>query len=294
MFLSGWTSTLATEPASVGQRHLLIFGQGFTGGRLAEACRRDGWKVTGTRREPAAGFQRFERCVPLPEEILVGVTHVVDSIPPDGLGDPVLDLHGADLALLPRLEWVGYLSTTGVYGDHDGAWVDETSETRPSSDRSKRRLAAENCWLSWGRQSHVPVQIFRLAGIYGPGRNALERVRSGKAVRVIKPGHSVGRIHVDDIVAVLRAAMANPSTGPIFNVADDEPAAQSDVLAYAADLLGVEPPPAVPFGEAELSAMARSFYADRRRVSNQRLKSELGIRLLYPTYREGLRALLCA
>lgn len=273
-------------------RRLLIFGQGFTGNRLAAACRKDGWRVTGTGREAREGVLPFERGRPLPLPALAGVTHVVASIPPDEAGDPVLDLHGEALSMLPSLEWVGYLSTTGVYGDHGGDWVDEDSETRPKAARSKRRLAAERAWLNWGERHGKAVQIFRLAGIYGPGRSPLDRVRSGRAQRIIKPGHLFGRIHVDDIVSVVRAGMAKPNAGPVFNVADDEPAEPAAVLTYAAELLGIEPPPAVPFEEADLSPMARSFYADDRRVRNERLKAALGVTLRYPTYREGLQGLL--
>lgn len=271
---------------------LLIFGQGFTGKRLAEACRADGWRVTGTAREAREGVLPFSRGRPIPLPALAGVTHIVASIPPDEEGDPVLGMHGEALGMLPSLEWVGYLSTTGVYGDRGGAWVDESSETKPTAARSKRRLAAEQAWLSWSGETGKPVQIYRLAGIYGPGRSPLDRVRDGGAQRIIKPGHLFGRIHVDDIVSVVRAGMATPNAGPIFNVADDEPAAPADVLTYAAGLLGMEPPPEIAFEEAALSPMARSFYADNRRVRNERIKTELGVRLRYPTYREGLRALL--
>ena len=271
---------------------LLVFGAGFTGSRLVAALQAEGWQAAGTSRSGENGTLLFEDGGRLAGEALEGVTHVIASVPPGGDGDPVLNAHAGDLARSETLVWAGYLSTTGVYGDHGGAWVDELSETRPTAERSKRRLAAEMAWTEWGKAAGIPVQIFRLAGIYGPGRNALERVRGGKAVRVLKPGHTVGRIHVDDIVRTVRAGMAAPGAGPVFNLADDEPAANADVLAFAADLLGVEPPPAVSFEQAEMTPMARSFYADNRRVSNQRIKSALGISLMYPTYREGLRAIL--
>lgn len=271
---------------------LLIFGQGFTGTRLADACRADGWRVTGTGREARDGILPFNRDRPILLPALAGVTHLVASIPPDEEGDPVLDRLGDALGMLPSLGWAGYLSTTGVYGDHDGAWVDETSETKPGTERSKRRLAAEQAWLEWGDQHGKPVQIFRLAGIYGPGRSPLDRVRGGKAQRIVKPGHLFGRIHVDDIVTVVRAGMAKPDARRVFNVADDEPAAPADVLTYAAELLGVEPPPEVLFDNAALSPMARSFYADNRLVANGLVKRELGVALHYPTYREGLRGIL--
>ncbi len=275
-------------------RRLLIFGQGFTGTRLAEACKADGWRVTGTGREARDGVLPFGRGRPLPIPALAGVTHVVASIPPDENGDPVLDLHGEALAMLPSLEWVGYLSTIGVYGDHGGAWVDENSPCQPTAPRSQRRVAAEEAWLAWGSNARKPVQIFRLAGIYGPGRSPLDRVRGGNAQRIVKPGHLFGRIHVDDIVQVVRAGIAKPDAGPVFNVADDEPAALADVLTFAAGLLGVEPPPEVLFAEADMSAMARSFYADNRRARNGLVKRELGVNLRYPTFREGLQAILAA
>ena len=272
-------------------RHLLLFGEGFTGKRLRAALEADGWQVTGTGRNAGKDKLAFDGTAPLPAAALAGVTHVVASIPPDDAGDPALRLHAEALANLPSLEWVCYLSTTGVYGNHDGAWVDETTPTAPTAARSQRRVLAEQAWLDWGKQAGKPVQVFRLAGIYGPGRSALERVQAPGAQSILKPGHAMGRIHVDDIVQIVRAGIAHPTAGPIFNCADDEPAQTADVLAYAAELLGIPAPPAVPFEEADLSAMARSFYADNRRVANGRIKRELGVALAYPTYREGLRAI---
>jgi nucleoside-diphosphate-sugar epimerase len=186
--------------------------------------------------------------------------------------------------------WAGYLGTTGVYGDRQGGWVDESDFPAPSLARTKRRVAAEGHWLASG----LPVHIFRLAGIYGPGpgRNALESVRSGKARRIIKPNQMFGRIHVEDIATTLLASMNRPNPGAIYNVADDEPAPPQDVVAYAAGLLGVEPPPEIPFESAEISAAARSFYQDNRRVCNQRIKEELGVELGFPSYREGLKAIV--
>lgn len=272
-------------------RHLLLFGEGFTGKRLRAALEADGWQVTGTGRNAGKDKLAFDGTAPLPAAALAGVTHVVASIPPDDAGDPALRLHAEALANLPSLEWVCYLSTTGVYGNHDGAWVDETTPTAPTAARSQRRVLAEQAWLDWGKQAGKPVQVFRLAGIYGPGRSALERVQAPGAQSILKPGHAMGRIHVDDIVQIVRAGIAHTNAGPIFNCADDEPAQTADVLAYAAELLGIPAPPAVPFEEADLSAMARSFYADNRRVANGRIKRELGVALAYPTYREGLRAI---
>jgi nucleoside-diphosphate-sugar epimerase len=269
-------------------RHLLIFGEGFTGKRLRTALEADDWQVIGTGRNAGQDKLAFDSTAPLLASALAGVTHVVASIPPDDAGDPALRVHGEALANLPNLAWVGYLSTTGVYGNHDGAWVDETTPTAPTAARSQRRVLAEQAWLDWGRAAGKPVQVFRLAGIYGPGRSALERVQAPGAQSILKPGHAMGRIHVDDIVQIVCAGIAHPNAGPIFNCVDDEPAQTVDVLAYAAKLLGIPAPPAVPFEEADLSPMARSFYADNRRVCNARIKRELGVRLLYPTYREGL------
>jgi nucleoside-diphosphate-sugar epimerase len=192
------------------------------------------------------------------------------------------------------LRWIGYLSTTGVYGDRAGGWVDEEAPLIPTGERGRRRVAAEARWLDLVRRHGSLVHIFRLAGIYGPGRNALDTVRAGRAQRIVKPGQIFSRIHVADIAQVLRASMAKPEPGAIYNVCDDDPAPPADVVAFACDLLGVPCPPPVPFDEAKLSQMALSFYADSKRVSNRRIKEELGVRLLYPSYRDGLAALLKA
>jgi len=270
---------------------LFVFGLGYSARALAAELLPAGWRVAGTTRDPAkAAALRAEGIEsflfgpgqPLPAGALDGTTHLLSSIAPDTAGDPVLRL------LLPTVDWAGYLSTTGVYGDAGGAWVDETSPLRPSHARSVRRVEAEDAWLKSG----LPAEVFRLAGIYGPGRNLVEEVLAGSARHVVKPGQFFSRIHVGDIAGALRAAMARPQPGRILNLADDEPAANADVLLEACRLLGVEPPPPVPFAEAEktMSEMGRSFWADNRRVRNARLKGELGYRLRYPTYREGLRA----
>jgi nucleoside-diphosphate-sugar epimerase len=234
----------------------------------------------------------FERGRPLaaPAEALAGTTHLLTSIAPDDAGDPVLDHHAADLERCRALVWAGYLGTTGVYGDRGGDWVDEASPVAPTMARTRRRVVAEGRWLASG----LPVHLFRLAGIYGPGpgRNALDAVRSGRARRIVKPGQMFGRIHVDDIVQVLCASMARPNPGAIYNLADDEPAPPQDVVAHACALLGVAPPPEIPYEEAALSPMAQSFYADNRRICNARIKQELGVVLRYPSYREGLASLL--
>jgi nucleoside-diphosphate-sugar epimerase len=280
---------------------LFCFGLGYTALALARRLMAEGWLIAGTTRTAerrarftAEGFDvhLFDRDRPLPDPAaaLAGTTHLLTSIPPDEAADPVLDHHLADLRRSATLQWVGYLGTTGVYGDRGGAWVDETDPVTPTMPRTRRRVAAEAAWLASG----LPVHIFRLAGIYGPGpgRNALEAVRAGTARRIVKPGQVFGRVHVDDIVEVLCASIARPNPGAAYNVADDQPAPPQDVIAFACELLGVAPPPEVPYDEAELSPMARSFYADNRRIANARIKRELGVRLRYPTYREGLRAIL--
>ena len=196
-----------------------------------------------------------------------------------------------EIARLPTLDWVGYLSTVGVYGNSAGAVVDESAQPHPNNERTRARVVAESAWLALGEEMGRPAQVFRLAGIYGPGRSALDKLRAGTARRIVKPGQVFNRIHVEDIASVLEASIARPRAGAIYNVADDEPAPPEDVVAYAAELLAIEPPPEVPFEEADLTPMARSFYGDSRRVSNALIKSELGVRLAYPNYRQGLKAL---
>jgi nucleoside-diphosphate-sugar epimerase len=198
------------------------------------------------------------------------------------------------VASAPRLRWIGYLSTVGVYGNVHSAWVDENTPSSPVNERSRHRIAAEEQWLELGRSAAFSVQIFRLAGIYGPGRNALQKVADGTARRLIKPGQVFNRIHTADIAQVLMASIERPNPNAIYNVADDEPSPPQDVIAYAAHLLGLQPPPEVPFVEADLSPMARSFYQDNKRVQNTRIRNELGVRLNFPTYREGLEALHAA
>lgn len=215
---------------------------------------------------------------------------VLISVGPDQTGDPVLHRFADALATAPGIKWIGYLSTIGVYGDHQGAWVDEASPLNPSHQRTENRVRVEKEWLALGARSGKPVQIFRLAGIYGPGRNAIRNLDE-RAQRIVKPGQVFNRTHVEDIAQVLLASMTKPRAGAIYNVCDNEPAPPQDVLLYAAKLTDRLPPPEVPFENAVMSEMARSFYADNKRVKNDLIKDELGITLLYPTYREGLRAL---
>jgi nucleoside-diphosphate-sugar epimerase len=221
---------------------------------------------------------------------IFGANHVLLSIAPDESGDPVLR-HFADEIAAAKPKALVYLSTVGVYGDHGGAWVDETSECRPVSKRSRERGAAEEAWRRFADDIGAPLAIVRLAGIYGPGRGPFEKVRRGAARRIVKPGQVFNRIHVDDIAQIVEAAFARRADG-LFNGTDDEPAPPEDVLLYAAELLGLPPPPEVPFEKAELSPMARSFYGESKRVRNDKIKRELGVRLDYPTYREGLKAVL--
>lgn len=216
------------------------------------------------------------------------------SIPAEDGGDPVLPRLREAIEAALNLGWIGYLSTVGVYGDHQGAWVNEASDLRATSPRGFNRIAAERGWLNLGRASGIPVQVFRLAGIYGPGRNQLDALRNGTARRIIKPGQLFSRIHVEDIAGACLASLNAPNAGAVYNVADNEPAPAHEVVSFAARLLGLQPPPEEPFETATLSPMARSFYADSRRVSNSRLREELGYVLRYPTYREGLTALHAA
>lgn len=291
----------ATAPAAPGR--LFCFGLGFSALALARRLKAAGWAVAGTTRSPeraaalgseGVGAHIFARDHPLDPAALSGTTHLLVSIAPDAAGDPVLDVHEADIAALPDLGWIGYLSTTGVYGDWQGAAVDESSELRGAKGRNRRRIAAEAAWLALQSRRGLPVHVFRLAGIYGPGRSAIDQVRAGRARRIDKPGHLFSRIHVDDIATTLQASMARPNPGSIYNVCDDVPASAADVTAYACELLGVEPPPLIPLEAAGLSPMARSFWEDNRLVSNQRLHGELGVNLAYPDYRAGLRAILAA
>jgi nucleoside-diphosphate-sugar epimerase len=258
---------------------LLVLGLGYTARALVRRLGSE-WEVVATTRGengpvlPAGGFD--------------AVTHILVSIPPGDAGDPVLARYGPEIAVLKGLQWLSYLSTTGVYGTRDGGWVDESSELRPSSARARRRVAAEQGWLALG------AHVFRLAGIYGPARSAFDALRAGTARRIDNGDQVFSRIHVDDIAGVLLASIAKPRRGAIYNVCDDEPAAQEAVIAHAARLLGLEPPPLVPLAKADLTPMARSFYADNKRVLNALIKRELGATLAYPDYRAGLAAILAA
>ncbi|MFT3690594.1 SDR family oxidoreductase [Paenirhodobacter sp.] len=258
---------------------LLSIGHGYSAQALARRIAPA--RVIGTSRSAKKAGAFGGLVWPGQDLPIEEATHLLCSVAPDAAGDPVLRAFGERIAAR-NWDWIGYLSTVGVYGDTGGAWVDEDSPTDPGTQRGQERLAAEAEWRALG------AHVFRLAGIYGPGRGPFEKVRSGQARRIVKPGQVFSRIHVEDIAQVLAASMARPDPGRVYNVCDDEPAPPQDVLAHAADLLGLPRPPEVAFDEAEMSPMARSFYAANRRVRNDRIKTELGVRLLYPDYRAGL------
>jgi nucleoside-diphosphate-sugar epimerase len=278
---------------------LFCFGYGYSAEALVRKLSPRLVSAAGTRTsvpdaaEPAITLATYTGDAPSQEvrRLLEGATHVLVSIPPDLEGDAVLRHFADDLAALPDLAWIGYLSTVGVYGDCKGAWVDETAPARPTSERSLRRAQAEHAWMRFGEETGHRVDVFRLSGIYGPGRSVIDNLRKGTARRIVKPGQIFNRIHVDDIARVLSAAIDAHTEHRMFNVSDDEPAPPEDVVAYAAELLGLPVPPAIPFAEAGLTGLAASFWSESKRVRNGRIRSDLGVDLVYPTYREGLRAL---
>jgi nucleoside-diphosphate-sugar epimerase len=278
---------------------LFCFGYGYSAEALARRLSPRLAELAGTRTNPevspeaGAVLSAYRGDGPSAEvrSLLTGTTHLLVSIPPDLEGDAVLRDFADDIAALPGLAWVGYLSTVGIYGDAKGGWVDETSPVRPLTERSLRRAEAERAWLDFGVSAGRRVEVFRLAGIYGPGRSVIDNLRAGTARRIVKPGQVFNRIHVDDIARVLAAAIDKDTGHRVFNVSDDEPAPPEDVVAYAAELLGLPVPEALPFEAAGLSGVAASFWSECKRVRNDRIRRDLGVELLYPTYREGLRAL---
>lgn len=285
--------------------NIFVFGAGYTAQQFIRTYRQCFERIGGTFRSDrkaealrAAGivpsFFDGERYDPAILAEIGRADALLVAIPPAFGSDPVLRSLLDAITSAPRLRWIGYLSTVGVYGDAAGAWVDENTSLSPVNERSCHRIAAEGQWLDLGKDAAFSVQIFRLAGIYGPGRNALLKLAEGTAQRLVKPGQVFNRVHTADIAQVLMASIDRPNRNAVYNVADDEPSPPQDVVTYAAHLLGLEPPPEVPFATADLSPMARSFYQDNKRVRNTRIKSELGVRLRYPTYREGLKALHAA
>ncbi|MEM9063419.1 MAG: SDR family oxidoreductase [Pseudomonadota bacterium] len=276
---------------------MLSFGHGYSAQALTRRLLPENWTIVGTTRSAERAARLYDTGIETriwPGEDLIPdldrATHLLISAGPDAEGDPVLSaLREQIAARAAQFVWVGYLSTTGVYGDRDGGWVDETSECTPATRRGQWRLAAEQGWQSI---DGLPLHIFRLAGIYGPGRGPFSKVRAGTARRIIKPNQVFSRIHVEDIASILEASIRQPNPGAIYNVCDNNAAPPQDVIAHAAELLGVDLPPAIPIEDAEMSPMARSFYAESKRVSNRRIREELGVELAYPSYREGLADLL--
>lgn len=282
--------------------NLFVFGLGFSAGYFAK---RSNDRVSGTVRSQekaavlsASGitahvFGPGVRDSAIAEDIAKADALLI-SVPPGTSGDPVLAACAHQIASAPNLRWIGYLSTIGVYGDHQGAWVNEQTPATPTNVRSVERARAEQAWLAFGAANNIAVHIFRLAGIYGPGQNQLVQLARGTAKRIIKPGQVFNRIHVEDIARTLDASLAQPRSGAIYNVTDNEPAPPQDVVTFAASLCNVAPPPEINLDDAALTEMGRSFYAESKRVRNDLLRSELGVTLAYPTYREGLSALRAA
>lgn len=277
---------------------MLVLGHGYTAGWLTGLLRDNGWSVSGTTRSRADAVQAAG-AKPLlwPDqrdavaEAALRADAILISAGPDADGDPMLEPL-RDAIADSRASWIGYLSTTGVYGDRQGDWVDEQSALTPATARGHARVKAEADWQALARDHDLPLHIFRIAGIYGPGRGPFAKLRSGSARRIVKPGQVFSRIHVEDIAQVLLASIRQPCAGAIYNLCDDDPAPPEDIIAYAAQLTGLPIPPAEDYKTAEMTPMARSFYAESKRVRNDRIKQELGVSLRYPDYRSGLQALL--
>lgn len=280
--------------------NVFFFGMGYSSLASARAVHQlidAAAPISGTTRSGESGngpfrLHRFDgvQLGPTLEADLRAATHVVQSIPPDEKGDAVLNLYRPTLDRAPNLQWLCYYSTVGVYGDFGGAWIDETATTNPINTRSRFRVEVEAQWRDYAASRGVPLLILRIAGIYGPGRSTFDKLRDGTARRIVKPGQVFNRIHVEDIGRITALAAERRLAG-IFNLCDNEPAPPQDLVTHAAHLLGVEPPPEIPFETAPMSEMARSFYSDNKRVSNHAIRDALGIELLYPTYREGLAAI---
>ncbi|WP_321397279.1 SDR family oxidoreductase [Emcibacter sp.] len=284
---------------------LFCFGLGYTARALASRLVGEkNWSVAGTCRSPdkqkdlqKSGIDSYlsDGATPLDNagQPLSKATHVLISIPPDETnGDPVMACHARDIAALKNLKWIGYLSTTGVYGDHAGNWIDDDTPETPTSRRGELRLAAEKAWLTLTEQHGLPVHLFRLGSIYGPGRGQHEGIKSGRTQKIVKPNQYFSRIHVEDIVQVLLASMDRPNPGRSYNVVDDLPAPPEEVIDYVCDLMSLPRLPEVDFDTAELSPLMRSFYNESKKVRNERIKQELGVKLKYPTYREGFASLV--
>ena len=284
---------------------LFCFGLGYTALAVARRVMPLGWTVAGTTTDPgklqalkAAGIaaELFSSARPLADAraSLMNVTHILLSIPPCTDGDTTFDLHSDDIANAPTLRWLGYLSTTGVYGNRNGDWVDENSTPAPTSRRGDHRLRAEEQWRGLHVMTGVPLHTFRLSGIYGPGRSAIDSLRAGQARRINKQGHVFNRIHVEDIATTLIASMQSPRAGAIYNLADDLPSSSADVISYAAKLIDMPEPPLIDADKVDMAPMVRSFYKDNKRIRNDLIKTELGVELRYSDYRLGLADCLAA
>ena len=295
----------------MGGNDLLCLGFGYVAAALVRRLRHEApggvWRVAGTTRTPEKAAEMRSRGVtPLLSEALTAARaaaaearHILVSAPPMAAGDPACSALGAAIAANPRLRWLGYLSATSVYGDAGGAWVDEEAPLAPTTERGRWRVAAEAQWRALAARYDLPLVIFRLAGVYGPGRSALDALAAGRARRIVKPGQVFNRIHVEDAARFLIASMTQQNRplvrrydpDAVYNLCDDAPAPSQDVVACAAKLLGIDPPPEISLESAELSPMARSFYAENKRLRNDRARRAFGLALAYPDYRSGLAAL---
>lgn len=286
-----------------GGKRLFCFGIGYSAEALIDVLPVADWHISGTVRSAEKARELSARNIDavlwdgglLSDEakaLLSQATHILVSVPPNDVGDPAFLAGAENISETTDVQWLGYLSTTGVYGNTDGAAVDELSPLNPSSPRSQRRVDAEADWMNLFQDFKTPVHIFRLAGIYGPGRSVFDQIRRGQAKRIHKPGHVFSRIHIDDIANILAASIARPNPGAAYNVCDDEPAPPAEVTAYACDLLDITPPEIEDFETAKqrMTPMGLSFWQDNRRVSNRRIREELGVQLAYPDYRSGLLA----
>ena len=282
--------------------HLFCFGLGFTASRLALRLLKAGWRISGTTRSlenlekwTSMGIETYlfdgTAKISAKDDLFSDITHLIASIPPTDLGELPLLFHQKQLVNSEKLKWAAYLSTPAVYGDRGGALVSEADFPQPGSRRGERRLEAENSWLDALKNNSTSIQIMRLAGIYGPGRNVIDQVLGGRARIIEKQDQVFNRIHVDDIGTILMASMDRPKDGAIYNVADQEACPSGDVVRFACNLVGITPPEPILFEDAELSEMAKSFYSECKRLVTDKIKNELGVELQYPTYREGLESI---
>ena len=280
---------------------LFCFGLGFAARALAEKLVSQGWSVSGTVRDgknenlpstlSAINFDGTHSSIEVAKAIS-NATHLLITIPPQPSGDVILEKFAEEITAAANIQWIGYISSTGVYGDAHGEWVDESSPLLATTERNRQRVEVESAWIKLGKEQGLPVMIFRCVGIYGPGRNLLVSVKEGRARRIDKPGLVFSRVHSEDLAQTLAASMKNPQPGEVYNVSDDCPCPPAEAVEFACGLLGVEPPPLVPYEKAVLSSMAKGFYMANKRVSNEKIKKELGVNLLYPDYRSGLKSLL--